>query len=83
MLGHWWLPASPKDEVCGILSSTDGRMKLKLLGTLPGMNLNDVDKILPVIHGAAEAKAVTLSHCVQVESGLKMPGTNRIRGRSE
>lgn len=75
MTGYWWLPESADQKVAGTLSSVEGRLSLKLLGTLPGIKSNDEHKKITLIHGAAEARYITLSECFQIGFALKVPGT--------
>jgi hypothetical protein len=73
--GHWWLPGSPNESVAGTLSSIGGRLSLKLLGVLPGIDVNQAYTKVRLIHGAAEAKSISLADCYQTPCGFKSPGT--------
>ena len=73
--GHWWLTSRPAEPIAGTLSSTGGRMHLRLLGSLPGIDPNRTYIKVPLIHGVAEAKSVSLVDRFQTHFALKMPGT--------
>ena len=73
--GHWWLPCSLDKPVAGTFSSIGGRMTLKLLGVLPGIDTNQTYTKVPLIYGAAEAKSISLVDCYQADFGFKVPGT--------
>jgi ApeA-like protein/HEPN superfamily Apea-like protein len=73
--GHWWMPGHSDKPEAGNLSSVGGRLTLEILGALPGIDPNKTYFKVPLIHGAAEAKAISLVDCYQAPSGFKVPGT--------
>lgn len=67
--GYWWLPSSANDKIPGrLVVAEDGACQLELVGGLdmaPPDSTNLSDRV-PVIHGEAEGKTVTLLDCFTV-----------------
>lgn len=77
--GHWWLPGQQEAALTGKLSSRYGRLELLLLGSFPSLDINNFGLVVPIIHGAASAKEITILDAVQVQFSLKAPGTEEQR----
>jgi hypothetical protein len=77
--GHWWLPDQPDQNQPGRLDYRGGRFILEMMGVLPGIDPFKTFSKVPLIHGAAEAKRVSLVRCYQARSGFKLPGTLETR----
>lgn len=63
--GQWWLPEQQEKRIAGKLSSRLGHLELKLLGHFDSVDVNARSLILPVIHGSADGRAMTLWRAVQ------------------
>src|SRR5688572_30570469 len=73
--GHWWLPEQSDEKKAGRLACIGGRMTLEIMGVLPGIDPLKAFTKVPIVHGAAEANAITLIGCYQSGPGFKIPGT--------
>jgi len=73
--GHWWLPEHPNDQNVGCLSCSGGNLRLKLLGKFDAINPNKLHATVPVIFGVADGKMFTLWNSIQLQFGLRLPGT--------
>lgn len=73
--GYWWLPGQQEAALTGKLSSRYGRIELLLLGSFPSIDVNAFGLVVPIIHGVASAKEITILDAVQVQFSFKAPGT--------
>lgn len=63
--GQWWLPEQQEKRIPGKLSSRLGHLELNLLGHFDSIDVNVRSLIVPVIHGSAGGRPMTLWRAVQ------------------
>jgi ApeA N-terminal domain 1 len=64
--GQWWIPGSDDNRtpICGtFLISESHKCSLELIGSLSDSPLGDDDKVIPIVHGAADGHFITLIDC--------------------
>ncbi|MDW5614230.1 MULTISPECIES: HEPN domain-containing protein [Mycolicibacterium] len=69
-VGKWWLPETPAQAVGGVLEVDfqSSRLRLELTDELQ-VEAGRADEPIPLIHGAANGRHVTLIECTQANGG--------------
>lgn len=82
LVGIWWLPETPEDELHGTLEIIPGETStLELIGAFKGLNAYDAVSFVEKarIFGVVSGKIVTLVNCHVGGGGLSFPGFEKTK----